>query len=389
MALNKEKLGKYIERVERRNSNLVFGFDDVRGVSNNKEIQPTKADVTSRSFDRFQILEPKEFVFNRRTTRMGERLGLGYNGTNRSFIFTEDYVTFRVRDEKEINPNYLYIFFRRPEFDRYVRYDSWGSATEFFNWEEMCDVTIDLPPIEIQQKYVEVYNAMVANQKAYEQGLEDLKATCDVYLDKLRGELVHEEIGKYLYCSDLNNKDLSRCVKAVKGISIQKRFIETKADMSGVSLRPYLQVRPDEFAFVTITSRNGGKLSIAHNGSEDTHLVSSSYVVFGVSEKTKLIPAYLKLFFCRSEFDRYSRYNSWGSAREAFSWDDIREVKIPIPDTEIQQSIVDIYNAYLIRREINEKLKYQIKDLCPILIKGSLEEAREAQPIRRLSNGFY
>jgi type I restriction enzyme S subunit len=81
------------------------------------------------------------------------------------------------------------------------------------------------------------------------------------------------------------------------------------------------------------------------------------------------------MFFGRSEFDRYVRFHSWGSARETFSWDDMCEVKIPIPDIRVQQYIVNIYTVYQLRREINEQLKVQIKDLCRILIKGSLEEA--------------
>ena len=79
----------------------------------------------------------------------------------------------------------------------------------------------------------------------------------------------------------------------------------------------------------------------------------------------------------REEFDRYARFHSWGSARENFSWDEMCAVEIPIPDTKIQQYIVNIYIAYQLRNEINEQLKMQIKDICPVLIKGSLEEAKK------------
>lgn len=81
------------------------------------------------------------------------------------------------------------------------------------------------------------------------------------------------------------------------------------------------------------------------------------------------------MLFGRAEFDRYARFHSWGSARETFDWSEMCEVKIPIPDIKVQQSIVNIYNAYIERKAINDKLKEQIKDICPILIKGSLEEA--------------
>ena len=135
-------------------------------------------------------------------------------------------------------------------------------------------------------------------------------------------------------------------------------------------------MRPDTFAYVTVTSRNGEKISLAHNNSNETYIVSSSYVVFEVSRKDELLPSYLNMFLSRSEFDRYTRFHSLGSARETFAWEDMQEVKIPIPDIEVQRAIVNIYKAFIIRREINEKLKAQIKDICPILIKGSLEEQK-------------
>ena len=89
-----------------------------------------------------------------------------------------------------------------------------------------------------------------------------------------------------------------------------------------------------------------------------------------------MLPEYLSLLFERSEFNRYARFHSWGSARETFDWDTMCEVRIPVPDIDVQHSIVDIYKAYNIRKEINEKLKAQLKDICPILIKGSIEEAK-------------
>ena len=145
--------------------------------------------------------------------------------------------------------------------------------------------------------------------------------------------------------------------------------------MSGVVLKPYYIVQPDEFAYVTVTSRNGEKISLARNNSGKNYICSSSYIVFRVSSVERLLPSYLNMYFERSEFDRYCRFNSWGSARETFDWNEMCEVKIPIPDMNTQKSIVEIYNSYLKRKEINEKLKSQLKKLCPILIKGSLEEA--------------
>ena len=82
------------------------------------------------------------------------------------------------------------------------------------------------------------------------------------------------------------------------------------------------------------------------------------------------------MLFEREEFNRYSRFNSWGSARETFEWEEMQEVRIPIPNIEVQKDIVKIFEVYNTRKEINEKLKLQLKDICPILIKGSIEEGR-------------
>ncbi len=381
-ACRKYRLGELIEAVDRRNTELRYGIDDVRGVSNTKGMMMTRANVTERAFDKFYIINPGEFVFNRRTTRNGERLGLAFNDTERAYIFTEDYVAFAVKASAQsvLSSEYLYMFFRRNEFDRLIRYHSWGSATEFFNWEDMCDIEITLPRLAVQQKVVAVYNALLANQRATEAGLDDLKLTCDAYIERLRREVPHTVIGKYVAISESNNEQLKYGIESVKGVSIEKRFIETKADMAGVSLKPYLLVAPDEFAFVTVTSRNGGKISLAHNNSSETYLVSSSYVAFHVKQRDVLLPSYLRLFFNRSEFDRYARFHSWGSARETFAWEDMCEVEIPIPDTTVQQAIVNIYNVYIARREINERLKAHIKDVCPLLIKGSLEDGRARSP---------
>lgn len=375
MALSNQRIGKLVSLVSIKCG--VSAHENISGINIYKRFMPSRNVGADTS--KYLVVPKGCFAFNLMHVGRDQKIPVALNDADEEIVVSGAYFVFRVNDEEVLLKEYLYILMSSSEFDRFAWFCTDSSVRGNLDWETFCDIEIALPPIDIQQKYVDVYNAMVANQKAYEQGLDDLKLTCDAYLEKLRRDLPHETIGKDIYLSDIKNQDLRHCVDSVKGISIEKRFIETKADMAGVSLKPYLLVAPDNFAFVTVTSRNGEKISIAHNSTEDTHLVSSSYVVFGVKDKKRIVPAYLNLFFCRAEFDRYSRFNSWGSARETFSWDDMCEVKIPIPDIEIQQSIVNIYNAYLSRREINEKLKTQIKDLCPILIKGSLEEGRKAK----------
>ena len=378
MALTKYRLGDFIELRETTNEDLSFGADDVRGVNNLKKLMPTKADINGRDLAKFQIVHPGEFVFNHRTSRNGSKFSIAYNDGEKPVICTEDYVVFRIKEEskKDILADWLYMYFNRAEFDRYVITNSWGSSTEFYNWEDLCAVELNLPSLPVQRKYVDIYKAMVANQKSYERGLEDLKLVCDGYIEGLRRQMPCEKIGQYIEPIETTNQQLRYGIDDVRGISIAKRFIETKADMAGVDLRPYLVVRPNEFAYVPVTSRNGGKITLALNDSDSTLICSSSYVAFKSKNNKGLCPQYLMLFFSRSEFDRYARFNSWGSARETFDWSEMCNVEIPIPDITIQKSIAEIFAVYNERKAINERLKAQIKDICPILIKGSLEETK-------------
>ncbi|MFZ7101938.1 MAG: restriction endonuclease subunit S [Peptococcaceae bacterium] len=370
MGLTKYAFGELIELCFIRNSDGKYKEDSTIGVNIDKEIRVMKGDTASKDLKTFYIVKPDFFVYNPRGSR---KLGLGYNDSNITYITTFNNMIFRIKDEarKIVLPKYLFMYLSRQEWDRKAEFLSWGSSTEVFSWDTFCETTILLPSVSVQQKYVNVYNAMLANQQTYEIGLEDLKLTCDAYIERLRREMPQTAIGEYIRQSDERN-GIGLGAESVRGLAVSKAMIETKADMNGVSLGNYKVVPPKYIAYVPDTSRRGDKMSLGFNGSDETYLVSSISTVFG-TETERLLPEYLMLFFIRSEFDRYTRFHSWGSARETFGWDDMREVKIPIPDVDVQQSIVNIYNSYLTRREINEKMKAQIKDICPILIKGSLE----------------
>ncbi len=379
MGLTKCILGHYLELCSNKNTDLVYGIDDVRGVNNLKQLMTTKADLNGRDLSKFQIVNPGEFVFNHRTSRNGSKFSIAYNDGDKPIICTEDYVVFKIRDDckKILNARWLYMFFNRPEFDRFVITNSWGSSTEFYNWEDIQAIGLELPPLLIQRKYANVYNAMLENQKSYERGLDDLKLVCDAYIEDLRRQMPCEAIANYI--EEVNKKNIGNLkLDSVRGIATSKEFINTKANMEGVSLENYKVVEPGMIAFISDTSRRADKMSLALNQSCENYLVSSISTVIQ-TDNTKLLPKYLYLFFCRTEFDRYARFHSWGSARETFSLDDMKEVRMPLPSIDVQKAIVGIYEAYKIRKGINEKLKAQIKDICPILIKGSIEEARKAK----------
>lgn len=379
MKLTKYYLGDLLELITETNSDNKYCADDVRGMTITKEIIPTKADVSNTDLNKFLVVHPGEFVFNPRTH--GKKIGFGYNDTNSSFIISWNNIAFRIKEtmRNTVLSKYLFFHFNRTEWDREACYQSWVSSTEVFTWKALCEMSVLLPPLPIQKKYVAIYNAMIANQQSYERGLDDLRIVFEGYLDELRKKEELKAIRPYISLVETKNDSLEYGLESVKGVSIEKKFIDTKADMINVNLKPYYIVQPNEFAYVTVTSRNGGKISLAINDTNKPLICSSSYVVFRSNDYDKLLPQYLMLYFSRAEFNRYARFNSWGSARETFNFDDMCDVKIPIPDVSVQKSIADIFAAYNERKKINEQLKSQIKDICPILIKGSIEEARKTK----------
>lgn len=374
MGLKTYKLGELIELTDERNYSGKYNLDSVKGISTEKTFIDTKANMDGVALDGYKVVNVEEFSYVPDTSRRGDKIALAYNTSGSPILISSIYTTFRVSEPNLLLSEYLFIFFNRPEFDRYARFNSWGSARETFSWDDFCDIDITLPSIEQQRKYVDAYLALQNNLVAYQSKVDDLKLVCDGYLDKLKVENEKLKIGDFIEQYDKRNLDDRFKLNSVKGISTEKSFIDTKADMNGVSLTSYKVVETNTFVYVPDTSRRGDKMAIALNRDREPILVSSIYTTFKSKDTSKLLPEYLFMFFDRPEFDRYARFNSWGSAREVFTMDDMNDVKIPIPDISVQREIVNIHKCYIERQRIAEALKEQLKNICPVLIRGSLTE---------------
>ena len=361
------RLGEYIELNMTRNSKGIYGEADAVGVNIEKIILPMRGNIESKDFNKFFLVPPKSFAYNPRGSR---KLGIGLNLTQSTYIITFNDVVFRIKPNKEneLHPEFLFIFLSRKEWDRYAEYLSWGSSTEVFSWETFCDIKIPLPSIEVQRELVDTYNGLKSLAEQNETLISRLSAACQAYIVDCRTKYPSVPLGKYIEQSDERNSEGMYLLEDVTGISNEKSAIPTKADMKDVSLTPYKIFKPNEFCYVTVTSRNGGKISLALNNTSQTKIVSSSYVVFRSKDTDKLLPEYLFLMLNRPEFDRYSRFNSWGSARETFDWSEMERVQIPLPSVEVQQAIVDVYHCMENAKQIAATAREKLKTLCPALV---------------------
>jgi type I restriction enzyme S subunit len=235
----------------------------------------------------------------------------------------------------------------------------------------MCELEITLPDVSVQQKFVNIYNAMVANQHSYERGLEDLKLTADALIDEIKHTAPKKSVGELLSEVDIRNSDGK--ITNVQGINITKQFMPSVADTNGVDLRKYKLVQKNQFAFSGMQTGRDECIRMALHEADAPIIISPAYSVFQVKDNS-VIPEFIMMWFSRSESDRRGWFFSDSSIRSNLDLDRFYEMKLPIPDTTVQESIVNIYSAYTTRRSINERLKAQIKDICPILIKGSMEE---------------
>ena len=372
MGLSKYKLGELIELVEETNSLGMYGPKDVRGMTITKEIIPTKADVANTDLRKFLVVHPDEFVFNPRTH--GKKIGFGFNNTKECFLISWNNIAFRVKHDalNTVIPIYLFLHFNREEWDREACFCSWGSSTEVFSWEALCDMKLTLPSIDQQRKYVDVYLALQNNLAAYQNKVEELKLVCDGYIDQLKVKIPKQKVGDLLETVDKRNSELT--YTDVQGININKTFFPTVANIDESNTRNYKIVENNQFAFSGMQTGRDMCIRIALNEESKPVIISPAYTVFRIKNDNVVLSHYIMLWFSRKQIDRYGWFASDGSIRSNLDLERFCEMEIPIPDISVQREIVNIHKCYIERQRIAEALKEQLKNICPVLIRGSLME---------------
>ena len=188
----------------------------------------------------------------------------------------------------------------------------------------------------------------------------------------------YKRLGNYIQQVDVRNTDLS--VELLLGVSIEKKFIESHANTVGTDFSKYKIVKRGQFAYGPVTSRNGDKISIALLDEADACLISSSYTPFEIVKPDELNAEYLMMLFRNPEYDRFARYNSWGSAREVFSWEDFCDSELYIPDIEEQQKIVRQYKTITDRIEVLEKINEKLESIAKLSFKELIFDKKEDMP---------
>lgn len=369
MALNKYRLGDLIEVYKQKCGISNLTPYQVSGVNKEKEFFEPSNQV-GEDTSKYQNVPPKYYACNLMHVGRDCVLPIAYNHSEETKHVSPAYTVFKIKNNKIVLDFYFFMLLKSDEKDRFFWFNCDASVRDGMSIDDFKNIEIELPDIETQQKFVNIYLSMVENQKSYERGLDDLKLVCDGFIEDLRKKYPVESISDYLIERTETNKNGE--INFMKGIGLLG-FIEPNQVRTEESLRKCNVFYKNDFVYAPSSFKNG---VISYNDKFEKAICTEEYIVFYINDCQKLNQYYLLMWLKRKQLGRYIDFSSCDSVRNRFYFKDLNIIEIPVPEKEIQDRIANIYKVYLDRKELVDRLKNQIKDMCPILIKGSIEEAR-------------
>ena len=213
MKSNYKQLGKYIQPVVGRNNDL--GDLPLVGLSIQKKFIPSIANTIGTDMSTYRIIERNQFAYGPVTSRNGDKITIALFSDFDKALISQAYIPFEVKDTKELDTEYLMMWFRRPEFDRYARYKSHGSAREIFDWQEMSEVMLPIPSLEKQQEIVNEYHTIQNRINLNNQLIAKLEETAqtiykqwfvDFEFPDENGKPYKSNGGKMVWCEELEKE---------------------------------------------------------------------------------------------------------------------------------------------------------------------------------------
>ncbi len=373
MRSNYKKLGKYIQQVDVRNKDLEV--ETLLGVSVSKSYMPSIANTVGTDFSKYKIVKRNQFTYIPDTSRRGDKIGIALLEDYEKALVSQAYTVFEIIDTEKLDPAYLMMWFRRPEFDRYARFKSHGSVREIFDWEEMCNVELPLPSIDKQREIVKEYNTIKNRIALNEQLIQKLEETAqaiykqwfvDFEFPNENGKPYKSSGGKMVWNEELDkeipvgwtNSALKKICSKIGSGATPKGGKESYQDQ-GISLIRSTNVHDyhfsiEDLAFIDDKQADGLKNVI----------VSSKDVLFNITgvsvarctivpdyilparvnqhvmiiRPKKPINYYLHLLLCHTESkSKLLGISQSGSTREAITKADIEEFQILLPTKSVNE----------------------------------------------------
>ena len=344
MKSNYKQLGQFIRQVDVRNSE--GKEENLLGVSVQKKFIPSIANTVGTDFKKYKVVKKGQFTYIPDTSRRGDKIGIALLEDDEEGLVSNVYTVFEIIDEKQLIPEYLMLWFSRPEFDRYARFKSHGSVREVMDWDEMCKVELPVPPYEKQKEIVDGYKA-ITERIALKQKINDnLAATIQtIFLsckqsDTFKTYLPLNELVKTV---NFRNKDNVYGIDDLMGVSLTKEFIKSPANTISLDVSNYKIVKPFQFACNLMHVGRDKKVAVGMLTDADNVIISPAFTVFETINNNVILPEVLVSWFSQSFFDNEVSYLASEGIRDGIKWDTFAQIPIFIPEFEIQTKIQNIY----------------------------------------------
>jgi len=260
----------------------------------------------------YKVIKKGQFAYSAMQVGRDETIRLALYTHNEPAIISPAYLVIESKDETELIPEYMMMWFQRPESDRYGWFISDSSVRASLEWERFSDIEIPIPNIDEQKKYVALYKGLLKNQKVYENSLDDLQLICDSYMDTLK-EKDLQPIRNSVELVDNRNSDGSNT--NLLGINVKKVFMPSKAKTTKANLVKYKIINKGQFAYSAMQVGRDETVRVVLYSSDEPVIISPAYSIFQVKKDAKILPEFLMLWFYRLEFNRYGWFISDSSVR--------------------------------------------------------------------------
>ena len=345
-----KRLGDYIREVNVRNRELKV--TNLLGLSVSKEFMPSIANTIGTDMSTYKVVERNQLVYIADTSRRGDKIAIGLLDKYDNAIVSQAYTVFEVIDHEQLLPEYLMMWFRRPEFDRYARFHSHGSAREIFDWEELCDVMLPIPSLTRQREIVSEYETLTNRIRLNEQMIQNLEATAQaLYRKAFVDNIDKENLPEGWRMGTLGE------VATFKYGKLAEKHVRSKEYpypvFSGYAVTGYTdEYTLKEPTIVIIARGDAGTGRICMSPKE----CFLSNLAIAIETKDVLIKDYL--YYHLLDSDTMSLRS--GSAQAQITINNVEPFEIMIPAKEVcmdfTQKVETLYQAILIKKQEIEKL---------------------------------
>lgn len=400
MRLNYKRLGDYIQPVVGRNNDL--GDLPLMGLSIQKKFIPSIANTIGTDMSTYRIIERNQLAYGPVTSRNGDKITIALFNDYDNALISQAYIPFEVKDNNELNSEYLMMWFRRPEFDRYARFKSHGSAREVLDWDELCNVTLPIPHIDKQREIVKEYNVIQNRITLNQQLIQKLEDTAQTIYKQWfvefefpdengnpykssGGEMVDSELGEIpqywerkeisTLCEITSSKRIFENEYQKKGIPFyrgkeitQKKAGEVISDLIFISPERYNQLVKNYGK-----PNNGDILMTAVGTIGSTYMVvdeqfyfKDGNVIWFKNFKQEKSNYYVYDFMQTEQFKNLLDEITIGSTQSAITIKTFGQQKIILPVVSVLDRYVKIsmkLNSYLFKKKQQQVALNQLKNL--------------------------